>query len=95
MSRKVTAAKPAGGFALIGVEQLFLAWSCYAQGIIRLFDLRVWFALHELKSRRCNMKRGRKPEFSIAEIMELTGQSRRTAVRSAVRRLDESGTGHV
>ncbi|MDC0937333.1 hypothetical protein OAS39_13690 [Pirellulales bacterium] len=83
--------KPVGGFVPISVVQLFLAWCSYDTGVIKLFDLRVWFALHEVKVRRCRMRADRRARYSIAEIMALTEQSRRSVVVASVQRLQETG----
>ena len=46
-------ARPAGGYRLIPVVQLAMAWWSYRSGLIRLVDLRVHLACHEMAARRC------------------------------------------
>lgn len=80
--------KPEGGYRFITAEQLFMAWWCYRTKTIRLFDLRIWFALHEVVSRRCQKRKARKAQFEVAEIGELVGCSDEKAIRVGLRRLE-------
>ena len=45
--------KPKGGYQLIPAVHLALAWWAYHEKLIRLVDLRVWFAAWEMRARRC------------------------------------------
>ena len=45
--------KPKGGYQLIPAVRLALAWWAYHEKLIRLVDLRVWFAAWEMRARRC------------------------------------------
>ena len=83
--------KPAGGFCFITAEQLFAAWWCYRTKAIRLFDLRLWFALHETVARRCQKQKSRQAQFGLVEIGELVGCCDDRAVRAGVRRLATCG----
>ncbi len=67
------ARKPQGGFVLISVVQLCMAWWAYRAGRIRLIDLRVWFAAHELVARRCLLKPGQQPRYTCEELHKLVG----------------------
>lgn len=83
--------KPDGGFVSINVGVLFAAWWCYREGTIELADLRLWFALHEAKARRCQMRKSRRPRYSVDELLTLTQQRKRSSVRASLRRLRELG----
>lgn len=79
---------PHGGFVFISVVQLMMAWWCYGEGLIRLRDLHLWFALHELVARRCRLSRGRRPRYSLDEAGRLLRRDRESvqkSVRSLVR----------
>jgi hypothetical protein len=66
--------KPKGGYRLIPVVQLCMAWSAYRAGLIRLFDLRVYFACHEMVARRCLSAKTSLPScFTLKELDRLTG----------------------
>src|SRR5882724_4069539 len=67
------ARKPEGGFRFISILQLCMAWWAYRTGVIRLVDLRVWFAAHELVARRCQLKPGQLPVYTCAELYQLVG----------------------
>lgn len=84
--------KPVGGFRFITVTQLIMAWWAYREGLIGLQDLRAWFACHEALSRRCTLERGRKPNFTFAEIRAITGGGGGEAqTRACIRRLAAAG----
>lgn len=84
--------KPNGGFRFITVTQLVMAWWLCRGGIIRLWDLRVWFACHEASSRRCTLERGRAPNFTVAELRAIAGGGGgEERVRAALRRLERVG----
>jgi hypothetical protein len=81
--------KPVGGFIFITVIQLCLVWWAYRQGLIRLKDLRVWFAAQELVARRCELKNGKKPHYSLKELDGLLGG--RGWENESIRRLKRTG----
>lgn len=83
--------KPLGGFRFITVTQLVMAWWATREGLVRLQDLRVWFACHEALSRRCTLERGRQPNFTIGEIRAITGGGGEDRVRASIRRLEAAG----
>lgn len=85
------ARKPVGGFTFITVHQLALVWWAYSEGHIRMADLRTWFACWELVSRRCELERGQKPEYSLAEVERLTGAVGERAVSASLARLKRAG----
>ena len=80
-----------GGYRLIGVTQLFAAWWAYEQGHLQFRDLRTYFALHEMTSRRCTMRKGRSPCFTLEELGRLVGGSDRKPLAASVRRLENAG----
>ncbi len=82
--------KPRGGYRLIKVEKLALAWWCLKERAIRLVDLRLWFACHELSSRRCGLKTGQSPRFALGELKALTGLSQKR-LRPGLARLQAAG----
>jgi len=65
--------KPAGGFEFVSVAELASAWWCYSEKLIRIADLRAWFACHELNARRCELEPGQEPRFNLDELRGLTG----------------------
>lgn len=84
-------AKPAGGFRFISVLQLVLAWWCYKQGLIRLVDLRVYFACQEAAARRQNSERqGIPSEHNFLEIARLAGLSLKRA-KESIKKLQAAG----
>src|SRR5512135_2392863 len=73
-SREKPQRKPEGGFAFFSVMQLVMAWTAFREGRIGLKDLRVYFALAEMRSRRCTSEEGdAPPEFTPLEIRKLVG----------------------
>jgi len=83
--------KPNGGFRFIPAIALMRAWWAYKQGIIRLYDLRVWFACHEAVSRRCIVRPNRFPRYAFEEIHRLVEGRQSANVQTAVRRLSNAG----
>jgi hypothetical protein len=82
--------KPKGGYQLIPVVHLALAWWCYREKLIRLSDLRVWFAAWEMQARRCRRPGPLPRRFGLAELRGLTGLSPRRLGES-LRRLQAAG----
>ena len=82
--------KPKGGYQLIPVVHLALAWWCYREKRIRLADLRVWFAAWEMRARRCGRAGPLPRRFGLAELRGLTGLSPRRLGES-LRRLQAAG----
>jgi len=70
------ARKPEGGFRFISVVQLCMAWWAYKTRLIRLIDLRVWFAAHEVVARRCQLNPGQQPVYTCEELHPLVGGGR-------------------
>jgi hypothetical protein len=83
----VPLSKPAGGYQLIPAVYLALAWWAYHQGVIRLADLRVWFACWEMRARRCRCPAPLPRRFAFDELERLTGLAPRR-LKAAIRRLE-------
>jgi hypothetical protein len=83
--------KPAGGFNLISITQLMMAWCAFREGHIGLKELRVYFALVEMKARRCILAEGQTPEFAIEELRKLVGGAGGEVLRESLRRLSRVG----
>jgi hypothetical protein len=86
--------KPIGGFVPITVIQLCLLWWLLTSHQIRLLDVRVWFACHELgeHARRCQLAPGQIPHYTIDELRQLLRLRRGPhAIRAALRRLEDLG----
>jgi hypothetical protein len=83
------ARKPVGGFLFVTVRQLAMVWWAYREKLIELKDLRFWFAAQELLARRCELKEGREPHFTLEEIGRLI--SARGGERGCLKRLERVG----
>ncbi len=88
---KEQARKPDGGYRLIAVTSLCMAWSAYRIKEITFGDLRAYFALHEMASRRCAMKKDRVPKYTLKELAELLIHRGTAHVRASVQRLKLAG----
>lgn len=83
--------KPVGGYRLMSVTQLCMAWHAYREGHTQFRDLRVWFALHELVARRCEIDSERSAAFTTAELRGLVGGVGGEHLRRSLARLARSG----
>src|SRR3954447_3220690 len=79
-----------GGFHFVSVVELASAWWAYSEGLIRIADLRAWFACQEANARRSNGKGRGEPRFSLEEIRGLTGVPV-SKLRGSIKRLDAAG----
>jgi hypothetical protein len=79
-------AKPRGGYRIITAAILAAAWRAYRIKHIRLVDLRVWFAAHEMDARRCRVGPDLPRRFTVEELRNLTGLPLRR-LRDSLRRL--------
>jgi hypothetical protein len=79
--------RPEGGYHLIPAVDLALAWWAYRENLIRLADLRVWFACWEMRARRCHLPSPLPRRFGLGELAKLTGLSPRR-LKAAIRRLE-------
>jgi len=87
----VEAKKPHGGFCFVHSNAIMTVWSSLVAGDLRLQDVRVWFACHELVARRCELERGRTPRFTVAELASLVDCPAVQHMRASVRRLTKLG----
>ena len=83
--------KPLGGFVLISIRQLVMAWSALRGRHINHRDLRTWFALWEMQARRCCLDAGQTPEYTTREIQRLIGGAGGKSIRDSLRRLKAAG----
>jgi len=81
------ASRPDGGFVLISVWAFVAAWWASRTGDLRPADLRVWLASFEAKARRCGAHKGRRVQYSVAELAELVGTRSLRGVRASLTRL--------
>ena len=65
--------KPEGGFVPVRVWLLAAAWWSYQTKRLTPRAFRVLLALHEMKSRRCELERGRRPRYGLEELRGLVG----------------------
>jgi hypothetical protein len=82
--------KPNGGYQLIPAVRLALAWWAYREKLIRLVDLRVWFAAWEMRARRCRTPSPLPRRFGLDELRRLTGLSPKR-LKASLRRLEAAG----
>jgi hypothetical protein len=83
----VPLSRPEGGYQLIPAVHLALAWWAYQENLIRLADLRVYFACWEMRARRCRRPSLLPRRFGLGELARLTGLSP-GRLMAAIRRLE-------
>jgi len=94
--------KPRGGYRLISVRQICIAWSAYQAGLISLLSFRVYLALHEVAERRhaaaavrsrhsLDTMPVRTGSDLIPELQRLVRCSRPAQVRRAMNQLSAAG----
>lgn len=83
--------KPAGGYILFQAHQLLSAWEAYRTKIIRLVDLRVWLACHELVARRQGAPKGHPVRYQLTELGALVGNPSARTLRGSLNRLERAG----
>jgi hypothetical protein len=78
--------KIAGGFVLLNVAALMIAWRACQARPLGIGDFRTWLACHELVARRCRIHetRDRSPSYHVAELARLLDVTERRA-RASVR----------
>jgi hypothetical protein len=62
-----------------------------AEGLISVYDLRIWLACHEIVSRRCQIGRGKKPDYRLGEVVALLGTGSDAKARKGIERLENAG----
>jgi hypothetical protein len=88
--KSIPPAKPRGGYQLIPAVRLALAWWAYHEKLIRLVDLRVWFAAWEMRARRCRRPSPLPRRYGLGELQGLTGLSLKR-LNASLRRLEAAG----
>ena len=84
--------KPEGGFQFLTPTQMSAVWWSYRRGLIRLYDLRVWFAAQEMVARRLGGSGAGEAFYGPDEVSRLVGGAGgRSAVLGALRRLERAG----
>lgn len=76
---------------MVAAGGLFALWWLRKWGVIRGLDFRVFFALLEMRERRCGLPRGRDPEFGLPELSRLCGSAAEPELRRSLRRLHRAG----
>jgi hypothetical protein len=87
--RDAPPAKPRGGYRIITAALLAAGWGAYRRKLIRLADLRVWFAAHEMDARRCRVTQAFPRKYHREELRKITGLSPRR-LRDSIRRLQDA-----
>jgi hypothetical protein len=86
------ARKPAGGFALLTVEQVLLPWLAHQHGLIEPLALRAYFGLREMPARRCQTAPGTHAHYHASELQGLLGPAvRLSQVEAALEALTAAG----
>lgn len=80
-----------GGYIAILARQLFLGWWLYQTSQITARQLRMFFALFEMRQRRMFLEAGRDPVYRHTELQILLGSNDEEGVRADVRRLASIG----
>ena len=89
------ARKPAGGFALLTVEQVLLPWLAHQHDLIEPLALRAYFGLRELPARRCQTAPGTRAHYHARELQGLLGPAvRLSQAEAALEALTEAGLGY-
>lgn len=82
-----------GGYLAVRTTELCMAWSLLRAGVLRVLDVRVWLACHEMQTRRSAAARGKEPTFTTKELLRLVGGGG-GELRDSLRRLEQSGLMH-
>ncbi len=86
------ARKPAGGFALLTVDQILLLWLAYQHDLIEPLALRGYLGLCEMPARRCQLAPGTRIHYQARELQKLLGPAVRLATAAAaIATLEASG----
>ncbi|MBI3782856.1 MAG: hypothetical protein HY270_05580 [Deltaproteobacteria bacterium] len=81
------ARKPDGGFRFIELAALASVWWAYQKRLITLSDVAVWFAAHEMVSRRCGAPARKSKTYGVKELEQLVGRVGESRIRASLRRL--------
>ena len=80
-----------GRHVRIGVLELSVVWTAYAERWIDALDFRVWLAAKEMSERRRYLSKERQARYSLRELHGLVGGQGGTVLRSSLRRLERLG----
>jgi len=83
--------KPTGGFCFVRVRSLLVVWLSMKQGLISLYDLRVWLACNESISSRCKIERDRTPYYTRSELLDFLKTGNSSRVKQSLSRLEVNG----
>ena len=81
--------KPVGGFVFMTVRQLCRVWVAYEQRRIKLVDVWVWWAAHEVVAKRCQAKPDQQRCYRVEELDRLVGSAH--SMPQSLRRLAQAG----
>ena len=80
----------AGGFVLVPVSWLMVAWRACRSAPLGIGDFRTLLACREMVARRCRVGGGGAPSYGLEELARLLGVTERRA-RASSRRLEAAG----
>lgn len=83
--------KPLGGFCFIRARSILAVWHAMTEGLISVYDVRIWLACHEILGRRCQIARGKKPDYRPGEVLALLGTGSDAKARKGIERLENAG----
>jgi hypothetical protein len=83
--------KPDGGYVLIPAMRLLSAYTAHREDFIRLVDLRIWLACHELVARRCGARKGCPVRYTTRELAAILNSPHESRVSAGVKRLGRAG----
>lgn len=83
--------KPDGGYVLIPAMRLLGAYTAHREDFIRLVDLRIWLACHELVARRCGVQKGAPVRYTTRELAAILKTPHESRVSASVKRLVRAG----
>lgn len=82
---------PDGGYVLIPAMHLLSAYTAHREDFIRLVDLRIWLACHELVARRCGARKGCPARYTTRELAAILKTPHESRVTASVKRLVRGG----
>ncbi len=89
--RNRTRPKPEGGYVLIPAMRLLSAYMAHREDFIRLVDLRIWLACHELVARRCGARKGCPLHYTTRELAAILKTPHESRIAAGVKRLVRAG----
>src|SRR5579871_5817936 len=86
----VEVGRPLWGYCRIHVKAICQIWAAYQDGLLETTDLRTWFAAHEVVARRCGLRNGRVPRYTLTELASISS-IRPSRLKASVGRLARLG----